>query len=66
MESKKVCIKLPTSLVTDIDAVAEVEYRTRTNLIQEALRIYIANFESDREYQARCKRNLLSFKGKQQ
>ena len=41
---KKVLVALPPGLLEQIDFVASVEHRTRSDLIREALRRYIENF----------------------
>lgn len=41
MESKIFNISLPRKLVQRIDQVAEKEYRNRSELIREALRLYV-------------------------
>ncbi len=41
---KKVLVALPEGLLEQIDFVAAVEHRTRSDLIREALRRYIENF----------------------
>ncbi len=41
---KKVLVALPPGLLEQIDHVAQVEHRTRSDLIREALRRYIDNF----------------------
>ncbi|HEY9869590.1 MAG TPA: ribbon-helix-helix domain-containing protein [Candidatus Obscuribacterales bacterium] len=41
---KKVLVALPPGLLEQIDFVAQVEHRTRSDLIREALRRYIENF----------------------
>ncbi len=42
---KKVLVALPPGLLEQIDFVAQVEHRTRSDLIREALRRYIENFK---------------------
>lgn len=42
---KKVLVALPPGLLEQIDFVAEVEHRNRSDLIREALRRYIDNFK---------------------
>ncbi len=42
---KKVLVALPPGLLEQIDFVAQVEHRTRSELIREALRRYIENFK---------------------
>ncbi len=41
---KKVLVALPAGLLEQIDFVAQVEHRTRSDLIREALRRYIDVF----------------------
>lgn len=41
---KKVLVALPPGLLEQIDFVASVEHRTRSDLIREALRRYIESF----------------------
>ena len=41
---KKVLVALPPGLLEQIDFVAQVEHRTRSDLIREALRRYIEAF----------------------
>jgi len=41
---KKVLVALPAGLLEQIDFVAQVEHRTRSDLIREALRRYIDAF----------------------
>ncbi|MBX9770118.1 MAG: ribbon-helix-helix domain-containing protein [Candidatus Obscuribacterales bacterium] len=41
---KKVLVALPQGLLEQIDFVAGVEHRTRSDLIREAMRRYIENF----------------------
>jgi metal-responsive CopG/Arc/MetJ family transcriptional regulator len=41
---KKVLVALPIGLLEQIDFVAQVEHRTRSDLIREALRRYIEAF----------------------
>lgn len=42
---KKVLVALPPGLLEQIDFVASVEHRTRSDLIREALRRYIESFK---------------------
>jgi metal-responsive CopG/Arc/MetJ family transcriptional regulator len=42
---KKVLVALPPGLLEQIDFVAQVEHRSRSDLIREALRRYIENFK---------------------
>ncbi len=58
---KKVLVALPPGLLEQVDFVAESEFRTRTNLIQEACRIYIDNFKSARLYEEKQKNNVRPF-----
>ena len=44
---KKVLIALPPAMLAEADYVAEQEHRTRSDLIREALRRYIAFFKRD-------------------
>lgn len=44
---KKVLIALPLAMLAEADYVAEQEHRTRSDLIREALRRYIAFFKRD-------------------
>lgn len=41
---KKVLIALPPAMLEQVDAVAQNEHRTRSDLIREALRRYLENF----------------------
>ena len=41
---KKVLVALPAGLLEQIDFVAQVEHRNRSDLIREALRRYIESF----------------------
>lgn len=43
MKTQSFNIVLPKELVKKIDAVAKKEYRNRSELIREAVRIYISN-----------------------
>ena len=43
MSAKKVLIALPNKMLEEIDALATTELRTRSDLIREALRRYLAN-----------------------
>lgn len=45
--SKKVLIAIPSGLLAQADAIAQVEHRNRSDLIREALRRYIAQARSD-------------------
>jgi metal-responsive CopG/Arc/MetJ family transcriptional regulator len=42
---KKVLVALPSGLLEQTDYVAQVEHRTRSDLIREALRRYIETFK---------------------
>lgn len=42
---KKVLIALPPAMLEQVDFVAQVEHRTRSDLIREALRRYITTFK---------------------
>lgn len=42
---RKVLIALPDAMRRKIDQIAEEEHRTRSDLIREALRRYIYNFD---------------------
>ncbi len=42
---KKVLIALPPSMLEQVDFVAQVEHRTRSDMIREALRRYLDNFK---------------------
>ena len=42
---KKVLVALPSGLLEQIDFVAQVEHRTRSDLIREAMRRYIEQFK---------------------
>jgi metal-responsive CopG/Arc/MetJ family transcriptional regulator len=42
---KKVLVALPAGLLEQVDFVAQVEHRSRSDLIREALRRYIENFK---------------------
>jgi CopG family transcriptional regulator/antitoxin EndoAI len=43
---KKVLVALPSGLLEQIDFVAQVEHRTRSDLIRESLRDYIKKFRA--------------------
>ena len=45
---KKVLIAIPPRLLAETDAIAKAEYRTRSDLIREALRRYGENFRKTR------------------
>lgn len=40
----KVLIALPPAMLEEVDSIAKVEHRTRSDLIREALRRYIHQF----------------------
>lgn len=42
---KKVLVALPAGLLEQVDFVAQVEHRSRSDLIREALRRYIESFK---------------------
>ena len=42
---KKVLIALPPAMLEQVDFIAQVEHRTRSDLIREALRRYLDNFK---------------------
>lgn len=42
---KKVLVAVPPQLLEQIDFIAQVESRTRSDLIREALRRYLHNFK---------------------
>jgi metal-responsive CopG/Arc/MetJ family transcriptional regulator len=42
---KKVLIALPPAMLEQVDFVAQLEHRTRSDLIREALRRYLDNFK---------------------
>lgn len=41
---KKVLIAMPPAMLEQVDQIAKVEHRTRSDLIREALRRYLDNF----------------------
>jgi len=43
----KVLVAMPPAMLQQIDFVARTEHRTRSDLIREALRRYLNNFEHD-------------------
>lgn len=45
MQTRTFNISLPTDLVKKVDMVAKKEYRNRSELIREALRIYLKNMQ---------------------
>jgi|GEM_PF-4453820 len=55
MITKKVLVVIPAGLLEDIAIIQTAERRTRTNLIVEALRIYISNFHSEQAYAKKMK-----------
>ena len=46
MQTQTFNIALPKELVKRVDEVAKKEYRNRSELIREALRVYLADMES--------------------
>lgn len=48
MSNKKVLCSFPPGLLEEIDAVAAIEHRTRTDLIREALRRYVDSYKRNR------------------
>lgn len=46
-ETKKVLCAMPPGLLEQIDTVAHLEFRTRSDLIREALRRYIDDFKKN-------------------
>lgn len=58
---KKILISMPPALLEEVDFIAQHEFRTRTNLIQEALRQYADNFRSARLYEERQRNNVRPF-----
>ena len=44
MMPRKVLIALPPKMLESVDTIAEIEDRTRSDLVREALRQYIVNF----------------------
>ena len=46
---KKVLVALPAGLLEQIDFVAQVEHRNRSELIRESLRRYLDAFRRDRK-----------------
>lgn len=46
MQTQTLNIALPKELVKKVDEVARKEYRNRSELIREALRVYLADTES--------------------
>lgn len=45
--AKKVLISVPPQLLEQIDYIAQVESRTRSDLMREALRRYLHNFKQE-------------------
>lgn len=43
MSSKKVLLALPLKMLEDVDRLATEEHRTRSELLREAVRRYLAN-----------------------
>lgn len=41
---KKVLIALPPAMLEQVDFIAQLEHRTRSDLVRESLRRYIDNF----------------------
>jgi metal-responsive CopG/Arc/MetJ family transcriptional regulator len=41
---KKILLQLPPSMLSQVDHIAQVEHRTRSDLCREALRRYIDGF----------------------
>jgi metal-responsive CopG/Arc/MetJ family transcriptional regulator len=46
--AKKILVSFPPALLEHIDYVAQLEHRNRSDLIREAIRRYLANFEARR------------------
>lgn len=44
---KKILIALPPAMLEQIDVIAGAEHRTRSDLVREALRRYIATFQRE-------------------
>lgn len=42
---KKVLIALPPAMLEQVDSIARTEFRTRSDLIREALRRYLEQFK---------------------
>lgn len=49
MQTQTLNIALPKDLVQRVDAVAKKEYRNRSELIREALRVYLADKQTWQE-----------------
>jgi metal-responsive CopG/Arc/MetJ family transcriptional regulator len=47
-KTKTVTLSLPSQMVADLDRVREREHRTRSEVLREALRRYVAVAERDR------------------
>jgi metal-responsive CopG/Arc/MetJ family transcriptional regulator len=47
---KKVLVALPPGLLEQVDFIAQVEHRNRSDLIREALRRYIDNFKRSQRH----------------
>lgn len=45
---KKILIALPPAMLQQVDVIAGAEHRTRSDLVREALRRYIAGFQRER------------------
>lgn len=45
----KVLVNFPDEFLKDVDRIAELEHRTRSSLIREALRRYIAQHKQKEE-----------------
>jgi metal-responsive CopG/Arc/MetJ family transcriptional regulator len=43
--AKKVLISLPIPFIKEVDAIAKVEHRTRSDLIRESIRRYVQAFK---------------------
>jgi Arc/MetJ-type ribon-helix-helix transcriptional regulator len=41
MSTKKVMVSFPTTFLDEVDAVAEEEHRSRSELLREAMRLYM-------------------------
>jgi metal-responsive CopG/Arc/MetJ family transcriptional regulator len=41
MGTKKVMVSFPTAFLDEVDAIAEEEHRSRSELLREAMRLYI-------------------------
>lgn len=49
MTAKKILVALVPQMLEEVDQIAKVEHRTRSDLVREALRRYITEFRKDRE-----------------